>query len=189
MSAIAARISHLSDRFETLIANVAPVDWTNPTPCAEWSARALVGHVVDVHQMMLRPLERTLSPAPSVDNDPLGTFRAARADVAGVLDDPQLAATEYEGFFGRAVVEETIDGFLGFDLSVHGWDLARATGQPFEMEAEEIERLTVKVDSLGDNLRTPGVCAAPVTVPADSAAQDRLLAFLGRDPRWAPPLA
>jgi hypothetical protein len=76
------------------------------------AARDVVRHVVDVHQMMLRPLDRTLSPAPSVDDDPLGAFQAARADVASVLDDPALAKTEYDGQFGRSVVEQTIDGFL-----------------------------------------------------------------------------
>ena len=183
MTAIAERISHLSDRFESLIANVAPDDWANQSPCAEWTARDVVRHVVDVHQMMLRPLERTLRPAPSVDDDPLGAFQAARADIAGVLDDPDLAKTEYDGFFGRSVVEQTIDGFLGFDLVVHGWDLATATGQPMTIEADEIARIRAQVDGLGDALRSPGVCTDPVEVPEDASEQDKLLAFLGRDPR------
>ena len=97
MTPIAERISHLSDRFEALIENVSPGDWGNQSPCDEWSARDVVRHVVDVHQMMLRPLDRSLSPAPSVDDDPLGAFQAARADIAGVLDDPDLATTDTKG--------------------------------------------------------------------------------------------
>ena len=166
-----------------MIANVAPDDWANQSPCEEWTARDVVRHVVDVHQMMLRPLERRLSPAPSVDDDPLGAFQAARADIAGVLDDPDLARTEYDGFFGRSVVEQTIDGFLGFDLVVHGWDLATATGQAMTIEPDEIARIRAQVDGLGDALRSPGVCKEPVEVPADASEQDKLLAFLGRDPR------
>ena len=182
MSAIAERISQLSDRFESLIANVEAGDWANRSPCEEWTARDVVRHVIDVHQMMLRPLERTLGPAPSVDDDPLGAFRAARADIAGVLDDPGLATTEYDGFFGRSVVEQTIDGFLGFDLVVHGWDLATATGQAMTIGPDEIARIRAQVDGLGDALRSPGVCAQPVEVPEDASEQDKLLAFLGRDP-------
>ena len=183
MSEIAERISHLSDRFETLIGNVAPDDWTNQSPCEEWTARDVVRHVVDVHQMMLRPLDRKLSPAPSVDDDPLGAFQTARADVAGVLDDPDLARTEYDGQFGRSVVEQTIDGFLGFDLVVHGWDLATATGQPTTIEPDEISRIRTQIDSLGDALRSPGVCKEPVDIADDASEQDKLLALLGRDPR------
>ena len=55
--------------------------------------------------MMLRPLDRTLSPAPAAADEPLGAFRAARADIAAVLADPELAKFEYDGYFGRAVVE------------------------------------------------------------------------------------
>lgn len=183
MTEIAERISHLSDRFEAVIDNVDPGDWANQSPCEEWTARDVVRHVVDVHQMMLKPLDRTLSPAPSVDDDPFGAFRAARADVAGVLDDPNLATTEYDGYFGRAVVEQTIDGFLGFDLVVHGWDLAQATGQEVTIEPDEITRIRAQVDTLGDALRSPGVCKQPVEVPDDATEQDKLLALLGRQPR------
>ena len=183
MNETAERISRLSDRFESLIANVEPGDWANQSPCEEWTARDVVRHVVDVHQMMLRPLDRTLGPAPSVDDDPLGAFRAARADVAAVLEDPALATTEYDGYFGRSVVEQTIDGFLGFDLVVHGWDLARATGQAMTIEPDEIARIRAQVDGLGDALRSPGVCKQPVEIPDDVSEQDELLALLGRDPR------
>ena len=183
MTDISERISQLSDRFETLIDNVDPADWTNQSPCEEWTARDVLRHVVDVHQMMLKPLDRTLSPAPSVDDDPLGAFRAARADVAGVLDDPDLARTEYDGYFGRAVVEQTIDGFLGFDLVVHGWDLATSTGQNMTIEQDEIDRIRAQVDTLGEALRSPGVCKEPVEVPDDASEQDKLLALLGRRPR------
>jgi len=183
MTEIGTRISHLSDRFEAVIENVAPVNWQSQSPCDEWTARDVVRHVVDVHQMMLKPLDRSLSPAPSVDDDPLGAFRAARADVAGVLDDPELATTEYDGLFGRAVVEQTIDRFLGFDLVVHRWDLATATGQQSTIEPDEIVRIRAQVDGLGEALRSPGVCKEPVDVAADASDQDKLLALLGRDPR------
>ena len=189
MNGIAERISRLSDRFESLIANVEPGDWANQSPCEEWMARDVVRHVVDVHQMMLRPLDRSLSPAPSVDDDPRGAFRAARADVAAVLEDPTLAMTEYDGQFGRSVVGETIDGFLGFDLVVHGWDLAKATGQAMTIEPNEIARIRAQVDGLGDALRSPGVCKQPIEIPDDASDEDKLLAVLGRDPRWGVPLA
>jgi uncharacterized protein (TIGR03086 family) len=189
MNAVADRIAHLSDEFETVINNVPPDAWSNPSPCSEWTARGVVHHIVDVHGMMLRPLQRQLSPAPDVDDDPIGAFRAARADVATVLAEPELAGKEYDGAFGRSVVEETIDGFLGFDLVIHRWDLARATGQDTEIEDEEVARIAAQVEHLGDALRTPGVCGPPVEVPADASPADRLLGVLGRDPGWTPPLA
>jgi uncharacterized protein (TIGR03086 family) len=180
---IARRIRRLSDRFEALVAAVPEDHWAGPSPCEGWDARDVVRHVVDVHGMMLRSIGRSLGPAPSVDEDPLGALRAARAEVAAVVDDPATAATEYDGFFGRTTISATIDQFLGFDLVVHGWDLARATGQDTTMDPAEVTRLTKQVEGMGDMLRTPGVCGPEVAVPADASPQDKLLGILGRDPR------
>jgi uncharacterized protein (TIGR03086 family) len=183
MTETADRFRRLSDRFEALVAAVPEDRWSNPSPCEGWEARDVVRHVVDVHGMMLGSIGRSVGDAPSVDDDPLGALRAARAAVQAVLDDPATADTEYDGFFGRTRISATVDQFLGFDLVVHGWDLARATGQDTTMDAGEVERLSGQVEGMGDMLRTPGVCGPAVAVAADASAQDRLLGILGRDPR------
>jgi uncharacterized protein (TIGR03086 family) len=183
MTEIADRIRTLSDAFEAKVVAVPPERWSSPSPCEGWDARGVVRHLVDSHGMMLKPLGRDLSAAPSVDDDPLGAFRGARADVEAVLADPELAGTEYDGFFGRTRVESTIDTFLGFDLVVHGWDLARAAGLDETMDPEEVDRVAEQAKALGDNLRQPGVCGPELPAPPGATAQERLLCFLGRDPR------
>jgi uncharacterized protein (TIGR03086 family) len=132
--------------------------------------------------MLLGTADRRLGPAPSVEDDPLGAFRSARADIEKVLDDPALADSEYDGMLGRTSVGHTIDRFLGFDLVVHGWDLARATGQDATIDPAHVERIWTAAQGLGENLRRPGVCGPEVPVPADAPLQDRLLGLLGRDP-------
>ena len=72
MGEIADRYRRRADRFEALVTGVDAEQWGDPSPCAEWDARGVVGHIVDMHEVMLRPLDRTLSPAPSLDEDPLG---------------------------------------------------------------------------------------------------------------------
>jgi len=158
---------------------VSPDDWSNQSPCEEWTARQLVDHVVDVHGMMLKPLDRTLSDRP---DDPLGAFQSARADLEAVLDDPALAGTEYDGQFGTTKVEDTIDRFMGFDLVVHGWDLARATGQDETIDPVEVDRTWDAAQALGENMRKYGVTGPEVDVPPDASKQDRLLGLLGRQP-------
>lgn len=183
MTEIADRNRKLSDAFEAKVAAVPPARWSSPSPCEGWDARDVVRHVVDVHGMMLKPTGRDLTTVPSVDDDPLGAFRAARGDVEAVLDDPAVAGTEYDGVFGRTRVESTIDTFLGFDLVVHGWDLARAAGLDDTMDPEEVPRVAEQAKALGDNLRQGGVCGPEVPAPPNASAQDRLLCYLGRDPR------
>jgi uncharacterized protein (TIGR03086 family) len=67
---------------------------------------------------------------------------------------------------------------------VHGWDLARAAGQDPTIDPAEVESTWQMVRGTDDAvLRSHGAFAAPTELPADVPLQDRLLAFLGRDPR------
>ena len=109
MTEIADRYRRRADTFDHLVSAVPPDKWANQSPCDDWDARGVVGHIIDMHGVMLRPLGRTLSAAPSLDEDPLAAFRAARADVEGLLDDPAIAGSECESPAGRMRVEEMID--------------------------------------------------------------------------------
>jgi uncharacterized protein (TIGR03086 family) len=77
------------------------------------------------------------------------------------------------------------------EQTVHGWDLAKATGQAvtgFNPAAAELYEPAAKlVAQLGgvDNPRHP--FAEPRAVPADAEPIDRLVGLLGRDPGWQQP--
>ncbi|MEV0824444.1 TIGR03086 family metal-binding protein [Nonomuraea rubra] len=195
MNEIADRYRRRAAAFEDKIAAVRPEQWPNPSPCARWSARDVVRHIVDMHDVMLRPLGLALSPAPSVDDDPLAAFRAARADVQAILGDPARAGQECDTPGGRMTVEQHIDQVVSDDLPLHGWDLARATAQDDTIDPEDVERgwaaLRALPPGLLEQFRTPGafgpgveVFGPEVKVEEDASPQDRLLALIGRDPGW-----
>ncbi len=96
------------------------------------------------------------------------------------LDDPAKVDEEYDGRFGRSTFGKAVDGFVCFDLVVHGWDLARATGQDETIEPRDVEAIQSMVDAMGDVMRSNGVIAEPVEPPAGASEQERLLAALGR---------
>jgi uncharacterized protein (TIGR03086 family) len=106
--------------------------------------------------------------------------------VAAVLSRDGVAEREYDGYFGRTTIGATMADFYGWDLVVHGSDIARATGQEWSVSDEEAAALHATADGWGDALHSDGVCAEAVPVPEDASASDRLLARLGRDPRWEP---
>ena len=191
MSEIADRYRRRADRFEGTVADVPPERWSDPSPCTEWTARDVVGHIIDMHGVMMRSAGRSLSPGPSLDDDALGAFRTARADVEALLDDPAVATTESDTPMGRMTLEQHIDGVVSEDMVLHRWDLARATGQDDTFDPVELERLWPAVQQIPPEMRIPGhfgpgivVFGPEVEVAEDAPVQDRVLGCLGRDPHW-----
>ena len=198
MSDVLDRYRRRAVDFERKVAAVRPDEWLNPSPCETWNVRDVVDHVVSMHGYMVGAAGREPSAAPSVAQDPLAAFRAARADAEAVLDDPVLAAIECDTPNGRMTLERQIDEVTSDDLPQHGWDLARATGQDDTIDARDVERLwsitTAIASELMEKYRTPGVFGPgievfgpEVEVPDRAPLQHRLLGLIGRDPAWAPP--
>ena len=172
------------------MAQVPPDRWDWPSPCADWDARAVVGHIIIMHAAMLAPVGRELSPA-SLADDPLGAFRSARADVAALLDDPEVAATVVQTPMGPSTFADHVDQVVSADMVQHGWDLARATGQDDTIDPVELEQLWPMVQAIPEVMRIPDafgpgivVYGPIVDVPADAPLQHRVLGLLGRDPNF-----
>jgi uncharacterized protein (TIGR03086 family) len=191
---IADRYWRRADAFEATVAAVGDDGWDRPSPCAEWNARDVVRHVVDMHHVMLRPFGRQPRAA-DVDADPLGAFRAARADVEALLGDPVLASQETRSPAGTMAGADMVDQVASADLVVHRWDLARATGQDDTIDRAELERMWPALQQIPDLMRVPGAFGPGITVfgpvvevPGDAPLQDRALGLVGRDPAWTAPV-
>ena len=183
MSDIADRYRTLAARFSDTVADVPPERWDDQSPCSEWSARQVVDHVAETERDFLARFD--LAPPTAPDGaDPLAVWAPVRDAVQAALDDPARASTSYEGYFGPTTLEETVDQFLSFDLLVHAWDIARATGLEHReaMPPEEVERSFASMQGMGDALRGQGICGPEVPVSDDADGQSRFLAFLGRRP-------
>jgi uncharacterized protein (TIGR03086 family) len=155
-----------------------PAAWAAPSPCEGWTAVDVLDHVVDSQRSFLdkRGADVGLRPTgsgPEVWATHLETVRRVTADEAFV-------AEEYEGYFGRTSVADTLANFYGFDLLVHRWDLARALGEDVTWEDPEMDRIEAGIEGFGAALYSEGVCKPAIDVPADAPRQTRVLARLGR---------
>lgn len=73
------------------------------------------------------------------------------------------------------------------ELVLHGWDLARGTGQPFACDPASTHAcfaFTSQSAEPGQEAGREGVFGPVVDVPADAPMFDRALGFSGRDPAW-----
>ncbi|MFE7782793.1 TIGR03086 family metal-binding protein [Streptomyces nigrescens] len=167
-----------------LVAAVRPEDLALPTPCAGWSVRQLLDHMVWENLMATSIAED----APRDDHtaDHLGDdHRAAfddsvRAALAAFTGSGMLRRTygPYEAP-GAMIVQQVV-----VELLAHGWDLARATGAPTGLAPEAAEETLAAARRIyGAAPRTEGSSFAPERpAPPGASATDRLAAFLGRAP-------
>lgn len=177
METTADRYRRLAAAFADVIEAVPRDAWDRQSPCPDWTARAVVDHVVGTQGMFLGLVGRELTPGPQ---DAAGAWASASAQTQAGLDDPERAAEEFDGFFGRSTYADAVDRFLCTDLVVHAWDLATATGQEHVMAPEDIERLRAAVAAFGEGARAPGAFGPELEAPEGCDEQTRVLALVGR---------
>lgn len=168
-----------SDRFAAVLGGVH--DWDAPSPCEGWSVRDVVDHVVGTEREFVQRHDLPLDDLPPAD-DPASLWRAHLDAVVGAVSDE--LGREFDGYFGPTTIGATLSDFYGWDLAVHAWDIAVASGQPSPISDADVTELSAAADGWGDALYSEGVCGSPVDVPDDASPTDRLLGRLGRDPRW-----
>lgn len=165
-------------------------DWDAPSPVAEWRARDVVGHLATWLPALVAagsPVE--LAPVPSADDDPVAAWAETDAQVRALLEDP---ATEDVLFshehIGELPLPAMLDQYFTSDVVFHTWDLARATGQDDHLDEEFIAAALAGMSAQREMIRASGQFGEQQPVPEDATTQERFLAFIGRDPRWSPPI-
>lgn len=162
----------------------------DPTPCPEYDTRALINHLVAYTGvgMELRarrePYPDDLATRDFTAEPDWAAAYAARLDRAvAAWADPAV----WEGEIGTgegAMPATAMAGMLFMELVLHGWDVARATGQDYRADEETARLLLTLVTEQAELYRQYKGFAEPVPVSEDAAALDRALALSGRDPSW-----
>lgn len=159
---------------------------TAPTPCSEYDVRALAAHLLQVvvgFQALAAKEQADLSsPPPPLTGDWRERFAEETDRLVRAWEEP---GAEEGVSQGMGLPSRTI-GAMGLgDLMVHGWDLARATGQPYELDPALVDVLCAEYAALAPTARRMGVFGEEVPVPADAGPFAALLGLTGRDPAWA----
>jgi uncharacterized protein (TIGR03086 family) len=163
---------------------VTSEDLAKPTPCSEFDMRALLNHMLGGLQMLSVAAAGGKPPMPEGDQ-----FGASPAEDYAERRSALLSAVRSEGALDRdwelpfgTIPGGTMASIAFMEHLTHGWDVARATGQDGTIPADLVAECMDVVVPMDAMLRMPGVCGPPVEVADDAPAQDKLVAFLGRQP-------
>jgi uncharacterized protein (TIGR03086 family) len=182
MTELSDRYRKVAGEFTQRIQSVPADAWDKPAPCDGWVARDVVRHLVEWVPGFFSSSDLRFPKAPSVDEDPAAAWQAINDTLQSALDDPDLAAHEFEMRMGRVRVDQSIAQFCLGDILVHTWDLARAVGLDESLDATEVHRMFEGMEPLDEMLRQSGQFGPRVDVPADADEQTKLIAFTGRRP-------
>jgi uncharacterized protein (TIGR03086 family) len=183
MSSELDRFRRVADDFTRVVEAVPPERWDDPAPPEGWRARDVVGHLVDWFSGLFLDTWGVARPAfPSVDDDPVGAWRALRDACETALADPAVASEVRDIPPGPMTFAAAVDQLGTSDLVMHQWDLARATGGDERLDPDEVHALLVGMEPIDEILRASGHYGPRVDVPADADEQTRLIAFIGRQP-------
>lgn len=175
-----------ADRFTSVVERVS--DWQAPTPVEEWQARDVVEHLLTWFPSVLAAGSALRLPAgPAPADDLAGAWRVQAQGVQAILDDPEQAESPFDHpMMGSGTVAQIVDQYYTSDVFMHTWDLARASGQDDTLDPATCEAMVTGMSAMADVIRGSGQFGQQQPVADDAGPQDRLIAFIGRDPQWQP---
>jgi uncharacterized protein (TIGR03086 family) len=149
----------------------------DPTPCTDWDVRTLLNHMLDTQQYFVRRARGedgpalTSEPPELIGDDPASAYERGREETLRTFSEP-------------GVIERTGPslGIAFSDTLLHGWDVARATGQDTTMPAGLAQAAYDTIHGAFTDDQRQGVFAPEIPVGPDASPQQKLLAYTGREP-------
>jgi uncharacterized protein (TIGR03086 family) len=186
---------------ERLLDGVADDRLGGPTPCPGYNVAALLDHLMGLSLAFTWAANKSAPDGPTQAGSAPGQATEENLDprwrtllperlreLVAAWRDP--AAWEGMTEAGGVRMPAEVMGVVALDeLVLHGWDLARATGQEFHCDPASTAAVLAFTEASAQPEQAAGregLFGPVVPVPADAPALDRALGFAGRDPAWSP---
>ncbi|MBL1099949.1 TIGR03086 family metal-binding protein [Streptomyces coffeae] len=184
-----------AQRVSALLSGVSDDQLTARTPCAEYAVGDLLDHMMGL-ALAFQDAARKKPPKDPERSAP-GRGSAARLEpgwraelprrldgMAAAWRDP--AAWQGNAEAGGVTLPAEVMGLVALDeLVIHGWDLARATGQPFDCDSGSAEAVIGLLSQSALEDRPKELFGPVVPVPESAPPLDRAVGLSGRDPAWS----
>lgn len=177
LSQILPTVSDVVDRIE-------PAQLGDPTPCSQFTVRDVLDHMLvlgGAFGYAFRGEEAPeIEPPPRDGRVPTAEFRKTMEDLLDAVRSPGAMERTVSSPMGD-MPGETFARLVAFDGLVHGWDLARSTGQDYRIP----DTVVAAVDefargAITDDMRDGDTFKAATTTPQGATRLEHLVAFSGR---------
>jgi uncharacterized protein (TIGR03086 family) len=161
-----------------------------PTPCTEWDLRTLLNHTIlwTAYSAERRALGEKV-PDEMMSRD-FAAEPGYAAEYAAQLDkavaawsDPAIWERDLD-VMGSAMPAADVAAMLIMEMVLHGWDVAKASGQDYACRDDVAAAVHQAVAASAEMFRQYQGFAEAVPVPDSASLLDRALALSGRDPAW-----
>jgi uncharacterized protein (TIGR03086 family) len=184
-------------RMTDLIGGVSESQLAAPTPCPDYTVGDLLDHIGACAVAFTAAAQKDRAalegrPAPGNASNLGAGWQTRIPDDLGGMADAWSSLDAWTGMtrIGGSDTPGEIAGGIGLEeLVVHGWDLARASGQTFSCD----ETTLAAVHGVLLQFQTPGKDVDPgspfgkvVEIAPDAPLLDQVIALSGRDPSWSP---
>jgi len=162
------------------------------TPCNDWDLRTLLNHLILWTAYSAERRAHGESVAEDLMSKDFTADPGFREDYAQQIDkavtawaDPKTWEGEL-GVMGDATPAADVGAMLVMEMALHGWDVAKATGQEYVCDDATAEAVRNTVEAQAELFRKYQGFADVVPTPDNATAFDRALSLSGRDPNWKP---
>ncbi|MGV0849348.1 TIGR03086 family metal-binding protein [Mycolicibacterium phlei] len=180
-------------RTADVLTNVTDDQLTAATPCEDLRLDALIAHVGGLALAFTAAALKDFGPLtdtpPSfdaaLDDDWRVRYPARLAGLAQAFAD----AAAWQGMTRAGTVDfpAEVAGLVALtEVVIHGWDVARASGQPFDVDPQTAAAILPHVTAIAAEGPTEGLFGRALPVADDAPVLDRLVALTGRAPDWQP---
>lgn len=177
-------------RTSDVLANVTDDQLSAVTPCEQMPLSALVQHIGGLSLAFAAaarkdfgPLTDTPPTTGGLEPDWRTSFPVRLAELAKAWQDP----TAWEGMTRAGGVDfpAEVGGLVALtEVVIHGWDVAHATGQSYDVDAASADAVLPHVTETAAAGPVEGLFGPAVPIADDAPVLDRIIALSGRDPGW-----
>ena len=161
-----------------------------PTPCQEWVLADLTQHALGTTAGLARLGRREPLDATDPWGRPVSDLPWSE-QLSGQLEDLAAAWSgvgAWQGevdMGGQQMPASMIGDMVLAEVVLHGWDLARATGQQLDVPDAVAHELRRGIEQTADLGRQMGAYGEAVEVDENASDLDHALGAAGRDPAWS----